>query len=473
MLGLRLAWVPVQSDEESLTSIHAIGSGPADDLVEVLAIHVAIGERITTGQVVAVIEAAKSVVDVVSGVEGIVAAIVAQKGERIRVGAPLIQLASDSTATATSKVSLRPTLLGREPNNKRVSTGGKRMSSDSSTATDGVPHMNGRPHSAFLSRPSVSFGSRVVRSEDIASTNEGWSAEDAISLTGVKSRHWVTPNQDVVALATIAANTLLKSIDIGEGRITCVVCSTTSPSEATPSISCRVAGKLADSGYLADDCHSFDINAACSGYLYGLRCAADYLQATGRGTVLLLTAEVLSGGADPKDFNTAFLFGDAATATLVTGTPLSKDALLVTRPLLRSKPDPQVALWSPFIGNGYIKMDGMTVAREANKAMSAILATVAAECGITPQELSFVVPHPGSIRILQSVSRRLEIDESKVLHTLADTGNTSSSSIPIALDRYWSALRPNEPIGLVAFGAGFTSAAAIAYRHVNDKGFAT
>ncbi len=168
--------------------------------------------------------------------------------------------------------------------------------------------------------------------------------------------------------------------------------------------------------------------------------------------VLLLSAEVLSSGADPDDFNTAFLFGDAATATLVTAEPLSGDALRVIRPLLRSKHDPHVALRSPCIGNGYIKMDGITVAREANKAMSTILTTAAAECGLSPCDLSVIIPHPGSIRILQSVGRRLEIDESKVLHTLGDTGNTSSSSIPIVLDRFWSDLRPNEPIGLVAFG---------------------
>ena len=338
-------------------------------------------------------------------------------------------------------------------------------------AAGATGEVRGQAYCVYLS-PGGLIRSRVVPNEEIARTNEGWSQHDAAELTGVKSRHWVNDNEDVVTLATDAAQTLLKSLDNLQSRINCVICSTTSPNEATPSISCRVAGSLAASGYLSDDCHSCDINAACSGYLYGLRCASDYLKGNSGGIVLLLTAEVLSSGTNPNDFNTAFLFGDAATATLVTATPFSKDSLRVFQPSLRSKADPTVALQSPCVGTGYIKMDGITVAREANKSMSTIFTTVATAAGLSPRELSLVVPHPGSIRILQNIGRRLEVDESKVLHTLQDTGNTSSSSIPITLDRFWPDFPPEKPIGLVAFGAGFTSAAAIAYRQTNARGSA-
>jgi 2-oxoisovalerate dehydrogenase E1 component len=477
LLKLHLTWAPVVQDVNSLVPIITIGSGPADDQVEILDLRITVGESIKSGQVVAEIEAAKSVVDLVADIDGVVVEILARKGDRVRVGSILAKIApaDDTERRPGALPSRRPLLQRKQSNNGRAAIKGPNMHNAIQkpvSILDADRHSRPKPRTVFLGRPAVALGSRVIHAVETAATVAGWSAAEAISLTGVESRRWVNSDDDVVSLAIRAAQALVASLDGSQPKITCVICSTTSPCEATPSIACRVGGAIAESGLLADDCHAFDINAACSGFLFGVRSASDYLHGNGAGAVLLLTAEVLSSGANPQDFNTAFLFGDAATATLIGLAPHGDDSLSVTRPLLRSKPDAQRSLRSPCMGSGYITMDGMTVAREANKAMSAILAEAAAEHGLTPQELAYVIPHPGSKRILQSVSRRLEIDESKVLHTLADTGNTSSSSIPLALDRYWSDLRQDESIGLAAFGAGFTAAAAIAYKRVNEKGSA-
>jgi 3-oxoacyl-[acyl-carrier-protein] synthase-3 len=108
-------------------------------------------------------------------------------------------------------------------------------------------------------------------------------------------------------------------------------------------------------------------------------------------------------------------------------------------------------------------MDGIAVARTAYKAMAGAMAHAASEAGIGAKQLSAILPHPGSKRILQNVGTALEFDATRVWHTLADTGNTSSSSIPLALERYWERLPRNEPIGFTAFGAGFTSAVAVGH----------
>lgn len=476
LLKLDLSWRTVQADSDSLVPIRAVGSGPADDHVEVIALRIAIGQKVQQGQVIAEVEAAKSVVDVAADVDGIVAEILACPGDRVRVGAVLARLAQVDGAVRHSSrnTDLRPVITRRQILNGQTSSAGGNMHQITKSPQPVASSEAGairKSRTVYLGRPAVVFGSRLVHAEETAATVSGWSAAEAVSLTGVESRHWVGINEDVVSLATSAAQTLVASLSDDAPPITCVICSTTSPCESTPSIACRVAGMIAKSGRLAEQWHAYDVNAACSGFLYALRAAADYLHAEEGGGVLLLTAEVLSSGANPQDFNTAFLFGDAATATLIGLFPHSGDSLLVHRPILRAKPDLDRALHSPCVGtNGFITMDGMTVAREANKAMSAVMTDAANEHGLKPQELSYVIPHPGSKRILQSVSRRAELDESRVLHTLADTGNTSSSSIPLALDRYWAKLRPNEPLGLVAFGAGFTSAAAIAYKRQHDKG---
>lgn len=116
-------------------------------------------------------------------------------------------------------------------------------------------------------------------------------------------------------------------------------------------------------------------------------------------------------------------------------------------------------------------MDGIAVARAAYKAMAHAVHRAASEASLSVETLSALVPHPGSGRILKNVAEALEMSPDKVLTTLSETGNTSSSSIPLALDVHWNELPQNQPFGLTAFGAGFTSAAAIATKtgDTNDR----
>lgn len=106
-------------------------------------------------------------------------------------------------------------------------------------------------------------------------------------------------------------------------------------------------------------------------------------------------------------------------------------------------------------------MNGIAVARTAYKLMAEALSTSAKHMNVSPADLAVVLPHPGSIRIVQNVAELAGVPLGKIWHTLSDTGNTSSSSIPIALDRFWDKLPRGEHIGMTAFGAGFTAAAAI------------
>ena len=314
----------------------------------------------------------------------------------------------------------------------------------------------------LLSRPACVVGGRVVSTELLASNIPGWTAKEAIKRTGVVSRNWIDAHENVVSLAVRAALKLIDGLGSNLPPISTIVCSTTSPHEATPSIACQVATSLMSSGCLSQQYAAFDINAACSGFLYAVRLAADHLACSDAEAVLVLTSEVISPNVDVNDPVTAFLFGDAATATLVTRSSSGDDGLVIRRPRIFSTPDPDRAISSPCIGAaGFVRMHGIAVARTAYKAMGDAVGIVSAEAGIDVKKLGALVPHPGSMRVLQNVAEMLQVDESSVFHTLSDTGNTSSSSIPLALDHYWDQLPRERQIAFVAFGAGFTSAATI------------
>jgi 3-oxoacyl-[acyl-carrier-protein] synthase III len=167
---------------------------------------------------------------------------------------------------------------------------------------------------------------------------------------------------------------------------------------------------------------------------------------------------------NPTDPATIFLFGDAATATLITVAPLAvaKKNLRFTPPICAALPDPDIAIHLPCLGTSkYVRMDGIAVARTAYKAMANAARQAIDRAEMSIDDIEAFVPHPGSQRILQNVAEALEVPLSKVLTTLSDTGNTSSSSIPLALDQFWDSLPVNRALAMAAFGAGFTTAAAI------------
>ncbi len=473
LLGFEVRWEQTTDEITGLTAIRAIGSGPADESVEIVAYRVCVGDEIVVGQVIAEVEATKSVIEVAATSNGTVKELCAQPGGIVAVGQPLLRV------QATLPDDLRRPITREDPGlprlTRRASLAALAASSLSkslpagffSSASQSAPQpelgsLMNLEQDVYLSRPACVLASRVVSTEFIANNIPGWTTKEAIKRTGVASRCWVGDGETVVTLATRAAHQLLDALGTDSPTISAVLCSTTSPQEATPSIACQVATSLAQRGCFSDDFYAFDFNAACSGFLYGIRLAADHLRGNGSHAVLVLTSEVLSPVLNLTDPVTAFLFGDAASATLVTRQPSAGRSLRLHRPLLSASPDPDRVICSPCVGSpGHLTMDGIAVARTAYKTMAATLTRAAAAANTSPKELSALIPHPGSQRVLQNVAEWLEIDQARVFHTLADTGNTSSSSIPLALDRFWPQFVDGQSAGLVAFGAGFTSAATL------------
>jgi 3-oxoacyl-[acyl-carrier-protein] synthase III len=156
---------------------------------------------------------------------------------------------------------------------------------------------------------------------------------------------------------------------------------------------------------------------------------------------------------------TAFLFGDACSATLVSVNPNLDDTCRLSVPDILSVADPTKSIRDV---QRKIVMDGMAVARAASMTMSNLLERTAEAQGVRLNELDYLIPHPGSVRVVKNVASFLGIEPARVLSTLAETGNTSSSSIPIVLAHEWGELK-NKTVGFVAFGAGYTAAACISH----------
>jgi len=456
LLGLDLDWIlPEAGDPPGQCTITAIGSGPADESVEVVMLSLQPGDAVQAGDVVAEVEATKAVVEIRSTATGTVRAVLAKVGDRVSVNAPLLRLQTDEAVAPPMQV-----VTQENPGTPRLT---RRAAADRSglAASAGM----GAPSSLYLARPACVLGGKAVTSAELAAGIPGWTADEVVKRTGVESRQWVAEGEDVVSLAVRAAEALLSRLDATAPKIVAILCSTGSPRESSPTVACQVATHFQGHERFAKDLPAFDFNAACSGYLYGLRLAAGFLGNGAPGAVLLLTSEVVSPTLDLADPATAFLFGDAASATLVTASPLGAGrALKLQPPVLLSAPDRDQAIWMPLRGaQRPLHMDGIAVARTAYKAMGNAALAALASVGLAATDVTALVAHPGSKRILQNVAAHLEVPLSLVRTTLADTGNTSSSSIPLALERFWDELPGDGHIALAAFGAGFTIAASTAH----------
>ena len=237
-----------------------------------------------------------------------------------------------------------------------------------------------------------------------------------------------------------------------------VICSTTSPVSVTPSMACRILHGLTG-GQSDTTVQAFDINAACSGYLYALQSGHDYLQSRPDGRVLVVTAEVLSPLLDLDDFNTAIVFGDATSATVLYGeSHFERAQASLLRPELSAKGEDGSSLLVPFRNSGFIQMKGGNVFREAVRRMVTSLNSVCQREHLAIEDLDLVIPQQSNQRIIDALQHRVGVD---VYSNIRHHGNTSSSSIPLCLADVMPTVTTGDRLGLCAFGGGFTFGASI------------
>ncbi len=317
----------------------------------------------------------------------------------------------------------------------------------------------------------ISTGSYVPESvitnhdlEKVVETSDEWIME----RTGIRERRIADVSQAASDLAYEAAQRALKHAHLKAKDIDLVIVATCTPDMPFPSTACIVQDRLGIKHAAA-----FDINAACSGFVYGLHVANSLIKTEAHTRILLVGAEVLSRVTDWQDRTTCVLFGDGAGAVILEGTK-EKRGILSTH--IQSDGSLGDLIMLPGGGSRFsctpesilkklhfIKMKGNETFKVAVKTLAQLAARTLEENGLDPSQLSLLIPHQANLRIIQATARRLKLPEEKVFVNIEKYGNTSAASIPIALDEAVRTGRVNdgEYILLEAFGGGLTWASAL------------
>ncbi len=289
---------------------------------------------------------------------------------------------------------------------------------------------------------------KVVTNDDLAAvldTNDAWIRE----RTGIHERR---VGGTTSGLAIEAGRAALDSAGVDPATVDLVLLCTTTPDKTVPATSAAVQDGL------GLRCGAFDLNAACSGFVYGLT-VANAMIAAGSRRILLIGAETLSRIVDWDDRNTAVLFGDGAAAVVI-------DAADGPGQLLAWDLDADGSALPLLYADtgGYIHMAGKEVFRRAVRIMVDSAQKSLTSAGLTIDDIALVVPHQANYRIIDAACRQLGFPTEKAAVVLHRTGNTSAASIPLALVDAIDAGRINDGdlVLMVGFGAGMTAASAIA-----------
>lgn len=452
LLNLEISWIPPPKAEVGVHVVQAIGSGPSDDTVTVVELMVQPGQRVERGDLLASLEATKSVFELTSPASGVIEKILVSPGDVVEVGAPMMRI-------NTGQQAQRPKPITQEQCGTPV------LTRKTTTGTLHLPQQfkERRPFDVGVSSVATVTGSRVVTNSELLERGAirhapAMSADDIIRRTGIESRMWAQNGENAVNMAAQACWNVLDREGLILEDIDLVICSTTSPTKSTPSMACQVLNALSrDKSELM--AQAYDINAACSGYLYAYQAGYDYLQSTPLGRVLVVTAEVLSPLLDPEDFDTTILFGDATSATVLYGEAhFDKAKARLHRPELSAKGEDGSTLSVPLLHDGYIQMKGRRVFSEAVRLMVTSLNRACDREGLRVQDLSLVIPHQANQRIIDAIQSRIGV---RVYSNIRKYGNTSSTSIPLCLSDVFPTMKKGERLGLCAFGGGFTFGACI------------
>ena len=304
---------------------------------------------------------------------------------------------------------------------------------------------------------------KILTNSDLEHTLET-SDEWITSRTGIKQRRIASEGEYTSTFAVEASRRALEMAGISAADLDLIILGTVTPDFPFPATSCIIQHELG-----AVNAVAFDISAACSGFVYGLSIADKYIRSGASKKVLVVGAEVLSRIVDWSDRNTCVLFGDGAGAAVVEVSE-GESGILSTH--IFSNGSYWNTLYQPACGNRnpasdvmgmknplvFIKMEGNDVFKHAVKGMEEAACTALAANGLSPKDISLFIPHQANRRIIDAISRRLGISEDKVFINLHNYGNTSSASIPIALDEANRSgrLMSGDVVLLDAFGGGFT-----------------
>jgi 3-oxoacyl-[acyl-carrier-protein] synthase-3 len=302
--------------------------------------------------------------------------------------------------------------------------------------------------------------------EKLVDTSHDW----IVQRTGIVSRHQVAPGENTSDLVVKAAERALKDANLTAQDLDLIIVATISGDHRMPATACLVQTKLGARNVMA-----FDLSAACTGFVYALHVADQFIKTGVYKNILIAGAETLTKLINYKDRETCILFGDGAGAMIVSRTSSTDENVLLSSHCHAEGAHSEL-LWFeaggtkiPFSqevldsGQHFMKMKGKEIFKQATRAMSAACYEALDAAGKTPADLDWIVPHQANLRITEAVANQFEFPMDKIVSTVHETGNTSAASVPIAFDMAYrdGRIKRGQLILLTAFGSGLTSGSAL------------
>ncbi|MFN7521449.1 MAG: beta-ketoacyl-ACP synthase III [Lysobacteraceae bacterium] len=297
--------------------------------------------------------------------------------------------------------------------------------------------------------------------EKIVETSDQWIRE----RTGIQQRHIAAEGQTTVDLAEQAALRAMEAAGVSAAELDLIVMGTTTPDIVFPSSACLLQARIGANG-----CPAFDVNAACSGFIFALATADKFIRSGAAKTVLVVGAETLTRMLDWSDRNTCVLFGDGAGAVVLKAD--AETGILSTH--LHSDGGKKELLYNPVgVSAGFrldeknaglrVLMAGSDVFKYAVKALDSVVDEALEANGIDKSQLDWLIPHQANLRIIEATAKRLAMPMDRVVLTVHKHGNTSAASVPLALDEAVRSgkLQRGQLVLLEAFGGGFTWGSAL------------
>jgi 3-oxoacyl-[acyl-carrier-protein] synthase-3 len=300
--------------------------------------------------------------------------------------------------------------------------------------------------------------------EKMVDTSDEWIQ----TRTGIRERHIARDDESSADMGAVAAERALEAAGLSGVDLDLIIVATITPDMAFPNTACFVQERLG-----AKRAFCFDVSAACSGFLYGLKIAKHFVALRSLDTVLVIGAEKLSCITDWEDRSTCVLFGDAAGAAIVQRVDKGRG---IMRSFMGSDGGLADLLKLPAGGSRnptsqetldqrmhYMKMTGNEVFKHAVRCMCTAAQRVLHKCGLTMDDVDHVVPHQANQRIIQAIANRLDNSMDRFYVNLDRVGNVSAASVPVALDEAVRSghIKKGDVILFVAFGGGFTWGATV------------
>jgi 3-oxoacyl-[acyl-carrier-protein] synthase-3 len=302
---------------------------------------------------------------------------------------------------------------------------------------------------SHLPGPAVSNDALAARGID---TTDAWISE----RTGIRARHLAENGQTASALALPAARAALQAAGKAPADVDLIIVATSTPDFIFPSTACLLQAKLG-----IPDCAAFDIQAVCSGFVYALATADQFIRSGQSRCALVVGSEVFSRILDWNDRGTCVLFGDGAGAVVLTASDkpgILASALHADGTQAGILNVPGTVGGGAIIGDPFLRMDGQAVFKFAVRVLDEVAREVASKANLALDRIDWLIPHQANLRILSATARKLGIDPARLAVTVDRHGNTSAASIPLALDEYVRSgrIKRGQNVLLSAVGGGFT-----------------